>query len=104
YNLVAGQRYYTEAIFEEGTGGDYIVISATLTPGDPNSYVTIAGVNLASIAEPVGASIAFTQQPVASAPVPLGGTTNLQVGVTTTNAYGDFNQIVYQWQQYIGGS
>ena len=104
YNLVAGQRYYTEAIFEEGTGGDYIVIAATLTPGDPGSYTTIAGVNLASIADPVGASITFTQQPLASAQLPLGGTTNLQVGVTTTNDYGDYNQIVYQWQQYNGSS
>jgi hypothetical protein len=34
----------------------------------------------------------------------LGGTTNLQAGVTTTNDYGDYNRIIYQWQQYNGSS
>ena len=102
YSLAADQLYYTEAIFEEGTGGDYIVIAATLTPGNPNSYVPITGVNLASLADPVGASVSFTLQP-ASSNVVAGSTVTLTASATGTNDYGDFGQLVYQWQQYVGG-
>jgi hypothetical protein len=105
-SLTAGQQYYVEIIYKEGTGGDYVQVAAKLSvdPSDPNGLPTINGAYLASLADPVGASITFTQQPIASALLPLGGTTNLQVGVTTTNDYGDYNRIVYQWQQYTGGS
>jgi len=58
---------------------------------------------MASLADPVGASITFTQQPMSTAVVANASAT-LSVGVTTTNDYGDYTQIAYQWQQFNGAS
>ncbi len=44
-NLLAGQAYYIEAQFKEGTGGDYVEIGARLQ-GDASTIVPIGGTNL----------------------------------------------------------
>jgi hypothetical protein len=64
--LVAGQRYYIQLLYKEGGGGDYGQIAAKLTsdPQNPNTLLPISGALLASLADPVGASITITQQPV----------------------------------------
>jgi hypothetical protein len=102
--LVAGQRYYIEIIYKEGTGGDYAQVAVkTPSPGDPNLLPPINGALLASLADPIGASVSITQQPV-SVTVTQGFTATLSVGITATNDYGDYNQVAYQWQQRSGAN
>jgi hypothetical protein len=64
--LTAGQRYYIQLLYKEGGGGDYGQIAAKLTsdPQNPDTLLPINGALLASLADPVGASITITQQPV----------------------------------------
>ena len=103
--LVAGQQYYIEIIYKEGTGGDFVQVASKLDadPSNPDNLPTINGAYLASLADPVGASITFTQQPIGTTVVANASAT-LSVGVTTTNDYGDFSRIVYQWQQFNGST
>ncbi len=78
-SLVAGQSYYMELLYKEGVGGDYgqVAVKRTSSPQDPNTLSTINGGFLSSLADPMGASITITQQPlsqlfpVAATPVPL---------------------------------
>jgi hypothetical protein len=101
--MVAGQHYYIELLYKEGVGGDYgqLAVKHAGDATDPNSLQPIGGVLLASLADPVGASITFTQQPASQIVGENAGAT-LRVGVATTNDYSDYNQIVYQWQQFDG--
>jgi hypothetical protein len=101
--LVAGQHYYMEYLYKEGGGGDYgqIAVKRSNDPTPPNSLQPIRGALLASLADPVGASITITQQPV-SVTMTQGMSVTLTVGVTTTNSYGDYNQIAYQWESRQG--
>ncbi len=67
YNLTAGQMYYTEALMQEGTGGDYLVISWA-TPSNPGVFVPIPRSNLAAASDPANvATITIEQQPQAAA-------------------------------------
>lgn len=63
--LTAGTPYYLEAIYKEGTGGDYCRVAAKLesdlTP--PNSLTAIPGSRLGLFADPTDANINITQQP-----------------------------------------
>jgi hypothetical protein len=104
-SLVAGQQYYMEIIYKEGTGGDYaqVAVNRTGYPFNPNLLPPVNGALLASLADPVGASITITQQPV-SVTVTQGFTATMSVGITATNDYGDYNQVAYQWQQRIGAT
>jgi hypothetical protein len=63
--LVAGQRYFLDLLYKEGTGGDFGMAAVRRAPSlqDPNSLSPIPGHLLASLADPVGASITFTQHP-----------------------------------------
>ena len=67
YSLAAGQAYYLEALYKEGTGGDYGQVAAKLesdpTPAD--ALVPIPGDQLGSPAAPAGivGEVQITQQP-----------------------------------------
>jgi hypothetical protein len=57
--------YYFEALMKEGGGGDNLAVTWQL-PGAPepaNGSTPISGVYLASLANPIGASVTITQQP-----------------------------------------
>ena len=101
--LIAGQRYYFEVIYKEGTGGDYaqVAVKTPSNPMNPDLLPPIYGGVLASLADPIGASVTITQQPV-SVTVTQGFTATLSVGSTGTNDYGDYNQVAYQWQRRSG--
>lgn len=69
YNLVAGQRYYLEALLKEGTGGDYITVVAKAEGEPPPVNAVPATVNpipgdwFCCWADPNGVSIHITTQP-----------------------------------------
>ena len=65
-SLVAGQAYYLEALYKEGGGGDYCRVAAKLEtdPADPATLTPIPGAWLGTFVNPVGVSIAITQNPV----------------------------------------
>ncbi len=104
-SLVAGQRYYMETIYKEGTGGDFaqVAVKKTSSPQNPDTLQPINGSLLASLADPVGASITITQQPTPMITTTQGVVLTLNVGVTTTNHYGDYNQVAYQWEKLENG-
>lgn len=63
--LVAGQPYYFELLLKEEGGGDNAAVTWQL-PGTPipaNGSPAIIGAYLATLVDPVGASIMITQQP-----------------------------------------
>ncbi len=59
--LLAGQRYFLEALWKEGTGGDYVQV-AWQTPSSPD-IVGIPCESLETLANPDGVSVTLTQQP-----------------------------------------
>ena len=64
-SLVAGQKYYFEALVKEGGGGDNLAVNWQL-PGaaEPLTGSTpISGVYMATLANPAGAQLQITQQP-----------------------------------------
>src|SRR5262249_28754817 len=63
--LTPGSPYYIEALYKEGTGGDYCQVAAKLdtNPADPNSLQPIPGSMLGSYLDTAGASLTINQQP-----------------------------------------
>lgn len=104
--LVAGQGYYIEAIFKEGTGGDYCKVAAALegqpAPSDnPNQQMSVSvnaipGSMLGYPAVPAGVAgnVSITQPP-ANVTAPEGSTATFRVSVT--NQFG--LPLCYQWQR-----
>ncbi len=64
-SLVGGQPYYIELLYKEGTGGDFgqAAIKDNGDPTNPDTLTPIRGSLLATLADPVGASVTITQQP-----------------------------------------
>ncbi|MFM1770732.1 MAG: hypothetical protein RJA22_3261, partial [Verrucomicrobiota bacterium] len=96
--LVAGQRYYIEALWKEGGGGDYCAVAAKLDsdPTDPNALQPIPASMLLLPAVPTGfgGGATITQQP--------GNVTAFENGSATFTAAastpGNF-PVCYQWQR-----
>ncbi len=63
--LTAGQMYYIEGLYKEGGGGDYMQAAVKLDtdPTNPNDLQPISGNYLATLADPVGATVSITTQP-----------------------------------------
>ena len=57
--LTAGQMYYIEGLYKEGGGGDYMQAAVKLDtdPTPPDQLQPISGNYLATLADPVGASV-----------------------------------------------
>lgn len=95
-SLVGGQRYFMEALWKEGTGGDYLVVA--WTPPWSTNIEAIPGTYLQQYASPVGASVAITADP-AGASIEEYRTVTFSVVATTTPA----NALrAYQWQKSDG--
>ncbi len=101
--LVAGQAYYIEVLWKEGTGGDYgqVAFKQQGDPTNPDLLTGIPGSFLATLADPVGASVIITQQPACRAIQP-GTNTSFSVRATGTNSAGAA-PFAYQWQRLVGG-
>lgn len=94
--LTAGESYYIEALYKEGTGGDYCRVAAKLDtdPMDPNALAPISASMLGTFISPVGISLAITQNPsdqvgVASTPGKILLSQNFNAddgGFTVTNS------------------
>src|ERR1051325_11454056 len=113
--LVKGQAYWIQLLYKEGTGGDYgqAAVKFTADPRDPNTLSPINGALLASLGDPIGASIVITQQPPAtvlfapgSAGSPLASqnfnTSDGGFTVTTPQAYDGpwvYNATTGSWQE-----
>lgn len=93
--LLAGQKYYLEAVMKNDCCGDNLGVAWQL-PGMPppnNGDPPIAGQYLAAYGDPVGASITITQQPL-SVLVAESSVTNFTVGVASA-----YTPVFYQWQR-----
>src|SRR6266508_4861135 len=101
--LTAGQQYYIEAILKEGTGGDFCQVAAKLDtdPSNPDTLSPIPGANLAAPADPVGATLAITQQPVDATFVAQGGGA-AQTVTFTAAVDASRTPIFYQWYRDNG--
>lgn len=78
-SLTGGQAYYIELLYKEGTGGDYGqgAFKAAGDPRNPDTLSPISGAYLATLADPVGASVTITQQPQNQTFVIASGVTTL---------------------------
>ncbi|MBI4324520.1 MAG: hypothetical protein HY674_04580, partial [Chloroflexi bacterium] len=98
--LVAGQRYYVEIIWKEGTGGDYALVGwrkeGDLTPA--GSLPPIPSRFLSAYADPGVASVSITQQPANAA------TTENKTATFSVTATGSPAPVLYQWQRAEPGS
>jgi hypothetical protein len=89
-NLTAGQAYYVEALYKEGTGGDYGKVIAR-PQGQPVPVTGDAGL-AAPVAVPAGVAGTFTiNQPPADQTVPPNTAVTFSVGTTTDVP------LSYQW-------
>jgi hypothetical protein len=75
--LVAGNRYYFEALMKEGSGDDHVAVAWQL-PGEPipaNGSPAISAAYLEALTDPTGVSLVITQQPQDTVTLfdPLGG-------------------------------
>jgi hypothetical protein len=97
--LAASEARYFEALNKEGGGGDKLGVTWKLPTGPDvvNGTLPIHGTHMATLADPVGASITVTQQPI-STNVIAGQTATLRVAAVGTNANGTA-PVVYQWQR-----
>jgi Leucine-rich repeat (LRR) protein/alpha-tubulin suppressor-like RCC1 family protein len=93
--LVAGQRYYIEALHREGGGGDYVQVAAKLAtdPTAPDSLGPIPGAWLAVAADPATAPwVTILEGPTSQVAV-VGA--NVTLSVVATGA----PPLSYQWQK-----
>jgi hypothetical protein len=111
--LVAGQAYWFQLLYKEGTGGDYgqAAVKFTDDPVSPDSLQPISGALLASAADPAGASVTITQQPASKTFIGSAGTglfstdfnaNNGGFTVTTPQTYDGpwvYNSGTGSWQQ-----
>jgi hypothetical protein len=96
--LVAGQKYYIMAIFQEGGGGDGCAVGWAI-PGNTNVVVIPASAMGSQLVDPGLASIKIGQQPVA---VTVTENRAASFSLTVTNATSQFSQtetVTYQWQR-----
>jgi hypothetical protein len=102
-SLTAGQPYYIEVLWKEGTGGDYgqVAVKEQGDPTNPDLLTGIRGSFLATLADPVGASVTITQQP-ASVTIQAGTNVSLSVRAAGTTSVGSA-PFAYQWQRRVGG-
>ncbi|MGC8888286.1 MAG: immunoglobulin domain-containing protein, partial [Verrucomicrobiia bacterium] len=98
YYLEAGKLYAVEALFQEGTGGDYLVVRWAL-PSNPASFVTISGTNIAAGLDPTIVTLAITQQPQNAT---VAQTRKATFNVSIQSNPPDF-PITYQWQVSTDG-
>jgi len=63
--LTAGGQYYIEALYKEGTGGDFCRVAAKLDtdPTDPDSLAPISGSLLGTYVNPIGLTLTITGNP-----------------------------------------
>ena len=92
--LVAGQRYYIEALMKEGGGGDYLYV-AWKTPLDPSNWVIIPGANLGESLNVAGSTLTVTKQPTNTSVI-SGQTATFSAAAIGTSTI--TTNISYQWQ------
>lgn len=102
FPLTAGQGYYIEAIYKEGTGGDYCMVGARME-GDPTPASTLTNIMSSGAAAPalpkglVGPVVISTQPANATAEEPGSATFSVVAGCTPAGP------LVYQWQKSDDG-
>jgi hypothetical protein len=107
YPLTAGQGYYIEVLYKEGTGGDFARVYAGLaaepTPagGTPNppASLSIPGGWMGYPAAPpgIGGALVITQQPTSQS---VNANSSVTFATVATNSNG--LSIYYQWQRDNG--
>ena len=90
--LVAGQKYAVKIILKEGTGGDYVQIAMQEASGTTPaaSLKPLASTMLSSMADPAGASLAITQQPVATSTPENASAVSFSITATAVTPYGKY--------------
>ncbi|MGC8742630.1 MAG: immunoglobulin domain-containing protein, partial [Verrucomicrobiia bacterium] len=93
YRLEAGKMYAIEALFQEGTGGDYLIVRWAL-PSNPASFVTISGTNIAAGLDPNVVTLSIVQQPQSAS---VAQTRQVTFSIAVQSSPPDY-PISYQWQ------
>jgi len=99
-SFTAGERYYTELLYKEGTGGDGAKIAWRHWDDEETISVSrlqpIPGQNIGTYVDPSGSSVEITRQP-ADLTAPVNATVQLSVAAKGQSAVGDHVQ--YQWRK-----
>ncbi len=91
--LIAGQRYYIEALMKEQTGGDYLYV-AWKTPTNL-SWTVIPGQNVGNYLMPAGATLTISRQPTNTTAM-VDYTATFSVSATGNSSI--TTNLTYQWQ------
>lgn len=97
-DLVAGQGYYIEGIYKEGTGGDYLVVGARLE-GDPTPASALTNIMSSAASAPalpaglVGPAVITAQPANATVEQPNAAT------FTAAASCAPVGPLLYQWQK-----
>ena len=100
FDLIAGQAYYVEALYKEGTGGDYFVVAARVE-GDTNtasslSWIT-SDIGYPGIPPGLAGTLTIDTQPVGTTVEDPNPASFSIAASSSTGA-----PIFYQWQRYDG--
>lgn len=93
-NLIAGKRYFIEALMKEGGGGDYLYV-AWKTPTNNLSWTIIPGGFLGNYFMATNSSVTISQPP-ANSSVMVGQSASFSVIATGASAL--TTVVSYQWQ------
>jgi hypothetical protein len=90
-SLVAGQKYAVKILLKEGGGGDYVQVAMQAANGTIPAWSLkpLVSTMLSSMADPAGASLTITQQPV-DIPTPENAPVTFTIAATATTPYGQY--------------
>ncbi len=91
-NLLAGQKYFVRILLKEGTGGDYVQVAMQEASGTTPaaSLKPLVSTMISSMADPTGASLAITQQPVATSTQENAASVTFSIAATAVTPYGQY--------------
>lgn len=91
-HLVAGQKYAVRILLKEGTGNDYVQVAWQEANGTTPAALLkpLASTVLSSSADPTGASLSISQQPV-PASTPENMPVSFSIAATGTTPYGQYS-------------
>lgn len=92
WHLVVGQKYAVKILMKEGAEGDYVEVAMQAASGTTPaaSLVPLVSTMLSSMADPAGASLAITQQPVATSVPENVPVVTFSIAATAVTPYGKY--------------
>src|SRR5882724_11092796 len=90
-HMIGGQKYAIQILFKEGSGNDFVQVAMQPSTGTnaAASLQPLKSTMVSSMADPAGASLNITQQPVATS-TPENAPVAFSIGVTAVTPFGQY--------------